>query len=358
MVMNNLAHRPVRTALSVAAVAVMVVLIISTVGLVTGMMDEMSKRMKGVGADILVQPGNAGFIFGLRSSPMSEKIGAKLKEIPHVAEVAPVLMYSAGGLTLVYGVDDRYRRLSGPFELLQGRDLQQGLEILADDLHAKNNRLKVGQTVNIWNTDFTLVGIVQSGKGARLYVPLTTSQDLNGSVGYVSVFFVKLDDPKNMDTALAAIKELLEGYNVRSMEEYTSLMVSNFPGLQPFIKVMITISVIIGFLVIFLAMYTTVLERTREIGILKSLGASKLYIANLILWETAMVAVLGIAVGTGSAVLLRKVVLQAFPTLTIYITQEWILKAGLIALLASLVGALYPAWRAARQDPIAALAYE
>ena len=207
----------------------------------------------------------------------------------------------------VYGVDDHYRRLTGPFDLLEGRDLQGGLEILADDVQARNEKLKLGQKVNVWNTDFTLVGIVQSGKGARLYVPLTTSQDLNGSKGYVSIFFVKLDEPKNMDDALAAIKGLLEGYNVRSMEEYTSLMVSNFPGLKPFIKVMITISVIIGFLVIFLAMYTTVLERTREIGILKSLGASKLYIANLILWETAMVAVLGIIVGSGAAVLLRKV---------------------------------------------------
>jgi len=275
-----------------------------------------------------------------------------------VTEVAPVLIYMAGGLTLVYGIDDNYRHLSGPFDLLEGRDLNGGLEILADEIHVKNNKLKLGQKVNVWNTDFTLVGIVRSGKGARLYVPLVTSQDLNGSKGYVSIFFLKIDDSGNQDLTLDAIKELLQGYNVRSMDEYTSLMVSSFPGLQPFIKVMITISVIIGFLVIFLAMYTTVLERTREIGILKSLGASKMYIANLILWETAMVAVLGIAVGTGTAVLLRKVVIQAFPTLTIYITQEWILKAGLIALLASLVGALYPAWRAARQDPIAALAYE
>ena len=73
MVLNNLAHRPVRTALSVAAVAVMVVLIISTVGLVNGIVDEMAHRMKGVGADILVRPPGSAFLTGLSSSPRSEE---------------------------------------------------------------------------------------------------------------------------------------------------------------------------------------------------------------------------------------------------------------------------------------------
>jgi putative ABC transport system permease protein len=260
---------------------------------------------------------------------------------------------------VIYGIDDSYRRLTGGFELLQGRDMQNGQEILADDVYVKNNKLKLGQRITFWNHDFTLVGIVQSGRGARLYIPLPTAQDLLGSAGKVTMFFVRLDDPKQTESALAAVKILLPGYNVRSMEEYTSLMtVANFPGLEPFVNVMISISVIIGFLVIFLAMYTTVLERTREIGILKSLGASKLYIANLILRETAMVSLLGIVAGAGASFGLRKLVLKAFPTLTVQITTEWIVWAALIAVAGSLVGALYPAWRAARQDPIAALAYE
>jgi putative ABC transport system permease protein len=362
MVMNNLAHRPVRTALSVAAVAVMVVLIISTVGLVNGIVDEMAHRMKGVGADILVRPPGSAFMTGLSSSPMSEKIGGKLAEMPHVKFVAPVLIQSAGGLTLINGIDDSYRKVIHGFDVLEGRDLGQGQEIIVDDIYATDNKLKVGQKLKFWDHDFTLVGIVRSGRGARLYVPKAVAQDLLGSTGTVNMFYVSVDDSTQVNATVDAMRAVagLEGYKINSMEEYTSQMtVSNIsPALKPFVRVMITIAVIIGFLVIFLAMYTTVLERTREIGILKSLGASKLYIANLILWETAMVAVLGIAVGIGAAILLRKVVLRAFPALTIEITQEWLLAAAGIAMLASLVGALYPAWRAARQDPIAALAYE
>ncbi len=359
MVLNNLAHRPVRTALSVAAVAVMVVLIISTVGLVNGIVAEMANRMKGVGADILVRPPGASFLTGMSSAPMPEKIADKLAaEIPHVTVVAPVLIQSSGGLTLINGIDDRYRKLR-PFEFVEGRDLGTGLEIMVDDIYARDNKLKLGQTLKFWDHDFKLVGIVRSGRGARLYIPLAVAQDLLGSTGKVNIFYISLDDARETQSAIAAMRKLLEGYNVNSMEDYTSQMtVSNFPGLQPFVRVMITIAVTIGFLVIFLAMYTTVLERTREIGILKSLGASKLYIANLILRETAMVALLGIVLGIAGSIALRRVVLRAFPALTIDITQEWLLAASIIAILASLVGAAYPAWRAARQDPIAALAYE
>lgn len=360
MVLNNLGHRPVRTMLSVIAVAVEVLLIISVVGLVTGMVDEMSRRMKGVGADILVQPPGSSFLTGLSSAPMPARIADKLAEVPHVTAVAPVLLQSSGGLTVIYGIEpEKYRRVTGGFELLEGREIQGGQEIMADDIYASSNKWRVGRKVNFWNHDFTVVGIVNHGKGARLFVPLATAQELLGAAGKASLFFARVDRQENVPGALEAFKAMLPGYNVRTMEEYTSLMtVASFPGLQPFVRVMIAISVTIGFLVIFLAMYTTVLERTREIGILKSLGASKLYIANLILREVILMSLLGIVVGIGASLLLRRVVIEAAPTISVLITPLWLFRAAVIALAGALIGALYPAWRAARQDPIEALAYE
>src|SRR5258707_611562 len=142
MVLNNLAHRPVRTALSVIAVAVEVLLIVSTVGLVTGIVDEMGRRMRGVGADILVQPSGSSFLTGLGSAPMPVAIAGKLSEIQHVATVAPVLIQSSGGLTVIYGIDDTYRKLTGGFAMIEGRDLQGGQEILADDVYADQNHVK------------------------------------------------------------------------------------------------------------------------------------------------------------------------------------------------------------------------
>jgi putative ABC transport system permease protein len=133
---------------------------------------------------------------------------------------------------------------------------------------------------------------------------------------------------------------------------------ANLPGFNKFITVVIGVAVTIGFIVIFQAMYAAVMERTREIGILKSLGASKLYIINAILRETALLACLGIGVGIGISFIARAVLRDRLPTVPMHITPHWIWQATVIAIVGALAGAIYPAIKAARKDPIDALAYE
>jgi putative ABC transport system permease protein len=116
--------------------------------------------------------------------------------------------------------------------------------------------------------------------------------------------------------------------------------------------------VAIGFLVIFLSMYTTITERTREIGILKSLGASKRYIMGIILREAGLLCAIGIVGGYGGTLFARRVILARFPTLSVELTPEWWAWAALLALVGTLMGASYPAFQAARLDPVDALAYE
>jgi putative ABC transport system permease protein len=361
MVWNNLGYRKTRTALSVIAVALEVLLILSTVGLVRGLVNDNVNRTRGIGADIIVRGAGAGYLVSFGSAAMPMKIGDLLAKQPHVAAVAPVLMIAKSGFTMVSGIDDRFRQVSGGFQFLQGRDLQGGLEILVDNLYAQDNRVRAGDKIEMWDRIFTIVGVVASGKGARLYVPLKTSQDLNGSEGHVSVFYVSLDDhdPDRIKAAISHFFELLPGYSIHSMQEITSLM-TNMEGypVTKFMVVMIAISVSVGFLVIFLAMYTAVLERTREIGILKSLGGSQSYIADLILREVMLITLIGIVVGFGASIALQAVVQRTLPTLTVEIPRLWFISAAVIAVLGSIVGSLYPAIRAARQDPIAALAYE
>ena len=110
----------------------------------------------------------------------------------------------------------------------------------------------------------------------------------------------------------ATIKNIsgMQQYGVHSLKEYLSLMtLASIPGLTTVIDVVIGIAMIIGFIVIFQAMYAAVMERTREIGILKSLGAGKLYIVNVVLRETLLIAIggiiLGIAISYGAKVGLR-----------------------------------------------------
>jgi putative ABC transport system permease protein len=233
--------------------------------------------------------------------------------------------------------------------------------MIVDDLFAEQNHTKVGDHYDVLNQSFRVSGIVEHGKGARRYVPITTLQDLLGSEGKASMFFVKTDTPDNAETVVAEIKQIpgMEQYVARSLAEYASLMtVSNMPGLGTFIDIVIGISVIIGFIVIFQSMYTAVMERTREIGILKSLGATRFYIVNVVLRESFLLAVAGVLLGLVFTALGSAAINYKFPLSRVMWDAHWVVRASIIAVVGALLGGLYPALKAAQKDPIEALAYE
>lgn len=362
LIVSNVLHRPIRTIVSVLAVAIEVTMVVLVVGLCHGMLNDSARRTEGVGADILVRPSGASFLMGMSESPMPIAIGARLEQLPHVLAVAPALVNvnSVESLSIIDGVDlTSFDRVSGGFIYISGGPFHGPNDILVDRLYAESKHVKVGQTVHVLNHDFRVAGIVAEGKGARMFIPLATAQDLTDSQGKASIFYVKCTNPSYTDQTVAAIRALPGHFSVMSIQEYMSLMSpNNIPGLNYFITAMIGIAVGIGFLVIFLSMYTTITERTREIGILKSLGASKMYIVAAILREAALITAVGIIVGVVGSVIMRWVFRGIFPTLPIELTWDWRLYSAGLALVGSIVGAFYPALRAAQLDPVDALAYE
>ena len=281
MIVANLAHRPMRSLISIVAIALEVTLILLIVGLSLGILNDSKARQAGIGADVIVMPPGSSFIVGLTGAPMSIKVGNILEKLPHVTAVAPVItqVSTSGALEVIAGIDLKsYESLSGPFHYLSGGSFQGPDDALVDDLFAKGKHVKVGDTIEILNHNFRIAGVVAQGKGARKFLPIATLQDLVGAKDKASIFYLKLDDPANADAVVNEIKAVpgMEKYVATSMAYYLSMMTpSNYPGLSSFINVVIGISVIIGFIVIFQAMYTAVMERTREIGILKSIGRVK-----------------------------------------------------------------------------------
>src|SRR5260370_27445659 len=194
----------------------------------------------------------------------------------------------------------------------------------------------------------------------RVVVPLDTLQDVTANSGKATMIYVKLDDPAKTQDVISQLRSILKDYRIYSMEEYTSLFsVSNVPMLKEFIWVVIGLGVLVGFLVVFLSMYTAVLERTREIGVLKALGASPHYILNILLRETALLAVAGSILGILLAYVTRFAISHFIKGSLIQdiVYIWWLITAGL-ALVGSMLGAIYPGLKAARQDAIEALAYE
>lgn len=361
LILRNLLHRPLRTLIGALGIAVEVALVVLIVGLTSGLLTETAKRVEGIGADIMLQPRNASYLFAFGSAPMPIKIGGKLAELKYVQSVAPVLFqFNTSGVEVVYGIDpESFRAVSGGFVFIQGRDLEGPDDILVDDVAAKTKKIKAGEILRIFEHDWHVTGIVEHGKGSRLFVPLVTLQELVGARDKASIFFVKCTRPEHTEDVMENMRHVLPNFEVRPLKDYLSFMTStNIPGLEAFINSMIALAISIGLLVIFLTMYTTVIERTRDIGVLKSLGANHWFVIRALLSESAALCVLGIAAGVGLSYVVRAAFVWKFPTLTILITTAWVLRAAAIALLGALFGASYPAWLASRKDVVEALSYD
>jgi len=360
LVVSNLTHRPVRTALSIAAIALEVTMILTLVGVSYGTLDETARRARGVGADIVVRPPGTS-LMGLSSAPMHDTLLAYVAKQPHVALVTGTAVQPLTGFDSVSGIDlDTFSRMSGGFTFLEGGPFKQPNDVILDEYYAKEHKLHAGSYVQLMGRQWHVAGIFESGKLARICVDIKVLGDITGNPGRLSQIFVKTDNPANNKLVLQDLRSKMKDYQIYTMEEFTSLLtISSVTMLRNFIYVVIGVSTVVGFLAVFMSIYTAVLERTREIGILKALGASPRFIASLLVRETLLLAVLGTVAGIGLTYVTQWAIHTFSPA---SLTQEtvylWWPIAGLIAIGGALLGVVVPVTKALRQDATEAISYE
>jgi putative ABC transport system permease protein len=363
LVLENLKHKPMRSLLSVFLIAVPVTLILCLVGISRGMLADSARRARGIGADIIVRPPQTS-VLTLSGAPIPEKLIDVIQRKPHVALALGMIVHPVTNVTFVSGIDlPSFNQMSGGFKYIEGGAFRGPDDIIVDEYYAKQHKLHAGdQVTDILNHRWRVSGVAEGGKLMRLAVPMRTLQDLTANTAKVSLIYVKVDKPGNISEVLAEMKALLPDYNIYTMKEFLSLLtVENVQGgaLSTFIDVMVGIGVVIGFAVVLLSMYMAVLQRTREIGILKALGASRWFILKIILAEAVVMGLAGTVAGIGLSFAARGLIQLLYPaSLTQAITPDWWPIAGAISLAGVLLGALYPGLSAAAQDPIEALAYE
>jgi putative ABC transport system permease protein len=364
LVISNLLHRPLRSMISTFAIAVEVIMILSVVAIFMGMLSDQRQRTNGIGADLMMLPSHASLINGLGTPSMPVADDTVLRRLPHVTIVSPAVQHTevtTSSLAVLYGIDFPTFDAMQPFVFAAGERFQGANDVMIDTVWAGAHHLQVGSAVDVLGHPFRVSGIVEPGKGGREMVPLDTLDNLLGVPGKASIFYIKCDTPSN-DTLVTSEIHATPGLGdneVFTMNDFLSQMTpSHLPGFNAAVYAVTAIAVIVGFLVIFQTMYTAVLERTREIGILKSMGASKPAIVGVVLRETAILAVAGVLVGIAGTYCLRWIMSLYLPTIPYQITGGWMGRAAAIAFAGAIFGAIYPAWIAARKDPVDALAYE
>lgn len=346
-------------------------MMLTLVGVSRGVMGDIADRSLGTGADIIIRPPNST-VFTLSSNmPQGEKIVNKVRQVPHVAVATGTLVQATGeAFDNITGIHlDEMDQMSGGFKYIEGEAcrLKQPDDIIIDEELARSKNLQVGSPLNIGSTHWRVCAVVEPGKLSHKFADIDRLRDLYSASGAVSVIYVKVDHPANIDSVKADLRRTLngdqendeDGFKIYTMKEFTDLLsVNNYPLVSNFTNVVIGVAALWGLLVVFQTMYTAVLERTREIGILKALGASPGYILGVLMREAILLAVAGTVAGILLTFGTRLLMHRFAPTMPQAIVPDWWWRAGLISLAGAVLGAAYPGLKAARQDAIEALAYD
>ena len=357
-------HRPARTIVSVLGIAVGVLLIVFTVGLSNGSMRERGKREGNVGAEIMFRASGTLGISGAEAFrlPMSQREEiAKVEGVSNVVALGQNSVAAKGtntGSRLIDGVDFReYANVVG-IRIVEGREFgSSGDEAIIDTGFQAQKNLKLGDVIEMYDRPFTIVGTYEPAAGARIKIALSNMQEKLGGEGKVTAFLVKINEGQDPKTIAERLHNRFPDNQILLTSELEELYMQGFPALNVFLNVFIGVAAVISALVILLTMYTTVTERTRQIGIMKSLGMSNPQIAWTIAQEAMLLSFFGVVAGV-LLTFLTRYLLTRVTTLEVEMSPLVLSITLIVGLIGGALGSLYPALRAARLDAVEALSYE
>lgn len=362
LVTSNIRQRPIRTLVSVAGIALGVSLVMLFTGLARGMSNDLQRRASNVRAELIfMRPGAVQLTSNTANLDM--RYVDRLKAIEGVAEVLPVIRHvsqgSRGfGFEQVDGVEwNAYARVNG-ITVVEGRGPENADEVVIDETKARNNDYSVGDTISpVGGNEYRIVGIYSPESGARVKMTLPAMQQAIEAEGKSTFMFLKLRNPDEIETVARRIDEALPGNTIQPTRDVFTSFEKTIPYLGVFLRVLVGLAAVVSALVVMLAMYTTITERTREIGILKAMGASRGYIVGIIEKEAILISVIGLIAGFAVSLVTGYLIHRAYGLVFEY-SWAWAAVAAAIGLVGGVLGALYPAWRASNLDAVNALAYE
>ena len=395
----NLLHHKLRSVLSAAGIGIGIFMLLTLTGLSRGSLGEVADRWEAVNAELIVYPRDWGEnITTLTGIGLSDRYAEKLRawDPNLVRDVVPVFLWQmriGGQGHLAAGVDAaQWPALVGGRKLSAGRpcdpggefaawlekklltpsddpntvldispaelEARGGMELVIDDRLARNGHLHAGDVVEAANHRWHIVGVVPAGGMTRVYMPRRTAQFLfgSGSIGKSTLLFVKLSagaEPAKVATQL----HLATGQEVVQVSQYRQMLQQKLGIMYVYVDAVNAIALVISFLFIMVTLYTMVLQRTREIAILRSLGASRWYVLRGVLAEAMLLA--GAGAGAGIALSFPSGwLIQTFSLYAVTITLPWVGIALAAAAAGALLAGLYPAWRATKVDVVQALTLE
>lgn len=370
MFLKNLFRRKIRTLLTVFGIAIGVAAIIALGALSEGLKEGYSAVLTGNKADlVLSQPDS----FDIAYSSIDESVGDQLAQAPEVADVSGMLQgfsqVENEPIFFIFGYpEDSF--LLERFEIVAGEELdvsksktKQGRPILLGSAAAEIMKKETGDSLRLTGSVYRIAGIYQTGdafEDSGALLSLEDAQILLGKPRQVNVFYIRLKDPSLKDRFTTRIERQYPDLSLSGIQEFADnqLLVDAIEG---YVWAIGGLAILIGGVGMMNAQLMSVLERTREIGVLRALGWRKQRVLWMILTETITVSVLGGALGVVFGYLMLNS-LSNFNVLmgvgVVNVSYDLLLQALILVIILGIVGGVYPAWRASRLQPIEALRYE
>jgi putative ABC transport system permease protein len=363
LILANLRTRPFRTAISIIGVALGVILVTLFTGLARGMLNDMARRASNWKAEIVFTRAGAMELTS-SNAPVSTTYADRLLEIEGVKSTVPVYHYitpdtrSRWGITQFDGVEWQSFAEMNDIKIVQGRAPNANDEVVVDERQMLDENLKLNDTIELFGgKHYKVVGVFAPPSGTRIKMSLAAMQDALENPNKCTYILVKLEDNANLDEVVARINQQLPGNKINLTRDWVIDAQQRIPALNTFLRVLVALGAFVSTIFVLLSMYTTITERRKEIGILKSLGASKSFIIKVIEGEALIVGILGVILGFLVSFVASYIIQKNFD-LQFEFSKGWVLIALLIAIGGSLFGALYPAWRASDIDPVLVLTNE
>jgi putative ABC transport system permease protein len=362
LVTSNIRQRPIRTLVSVAGIALGVSLVMLFTGLARGMSNDLQRRATNVRAELIfMRPGAVQLT--ATTANLDTRYADRLRVIEGVEEALPVIRHffqgtSGFGIEQIDGVDwEAYARMNG-LSMVEGQGPQSLNEVVIDQVKARNNNYRIGDMIKPFGTqEYRIAGIYSPESGARVKMSLEALQQALEAPGKCTFIFIKLRNPDQLQEVAQRIDRELAGNTIQPTREVFTSVEKSIPYLGVFLNVLVGLAAVVSSLVVMLAMYTTITERTREIGILKAMGASRGYIVGIIEKEAILISIIGLVAGFIVSLIAGYLIHKTYGLVFEY-SWPWALVAAAIGIGGGILGALYPAWRASNLDPVNALAYD
>jgi ABC-type antimicrobial peptide transport system permease subunit len=370
MIFKNLLRRKGRTILTIFSIAIGVAAIVALGALADGVQTGYDSFLTGSKADLVISQPDA---MDVSLSIIDESISRELAVMPEVAAISPMIQSFVQTEDVPYFFIFGYPEDSfilGRFTIIDGvglnsREAQraQGKPIMLGATAAEVLEKHPGDTLRLTESVFRIVGIYETGKDLEdsgAVLPLNEAQELLGMQHKVSLFYVQLEDPSLSDRLEERVGRLWSDVAISSTESYADKqLMGNY--MQGFAWSIAGLSIVIGGIGMMNSQLMAVMERTREIGVLRSVGWNKRRILFMILGESLLVGVLGglIGIGLGWFMLVgASDVVSFFGASAENIRPAVLIQAAITVMVLGFVGGAYPAWKASRLQPVEALSYE